>query len=185
MTDSGNQPGKPVRPATPARPGTAAKPGAVAKPAQPPPAGFWDRVQALRHQPVRATFYLAVAAAVLVLAGWAWANRASETWIVVAPTDMRMAVGGSQEISVALKYKPPFRGRGSARSVAASVQVISFPTAVDIAPTKVETTAAAPEVKLTVKGLHPGQEELVVAASNRPTDQRSWQLTSVMVVVTP
>jgi hypothetical protein len=65
------------------------------------------------------------------------------------------------------------------------VQVVSFPTSVDIAPTKVETTAEAPEVKLTVKGLRPGREELVVAASNRPTDQESWQLTSVMVVVTP
>lgn len=139
----------------------------------------------LRRTPVKASLYVAAAGAVLVLAGWAWSNRSAETWIVVAPTDMRMAVGASQEISVALKYKPPFRGRGSARSVAASVQVVSFPTAVDIAPTKVETTAAAPEVKLTVKGLHPGREELVVAASNRPTDQRSWQLTSVMVVVTP
>jgi hypothetical protein len=134
---------------------------------------------------VRATFYLVVVAVVLALLGWAWTNRSGETWIVVAPTDMQLKVGGSQEISVALKYKPPLRGRGSARSVATTVQVVSFPTAVDISPTKVETTAAAPEVKLTVKGLHPGREELVVAASNRPTDQRSWQLTSVMVVVTP
>jgi hypothetical protein len=98
---------------------------------------------------------------------------------------MQVKVGGSQEISVALKYKPRFRGRGSARSVAATVQVVSFPTAVDIAPTKVETSATAPEVKLKVKGLHPGREELVVAASNRPAEERSWQLTSVIVVVTP
>lgn len=182
MSDSGKQPGKPVRPVRPA--GGAGKPGGSAVGAPPPPPGLVDRLQELRRKPKLAAFYLVVAVAALALLGWAWANRGVETWIVVAPTDMQVAVGGSQEISVALKYKPRFRGRGSARSVASTVQVISFPTAVDIEPTKVETSAAAPEVKLKVTGLRPGREELVVAASNRPADQRSWQLTSVMVVVT-
>ncbi len=125
-----------------------------------------------------------VAGIVAVLGGLAWGNRAAETWITVAPAEMRIPVGASQSLSVAFKYKAPFRGRGSARSIAGTVQLISFPTAVDVAPTTVVTSGDAPETVLKVTGLREGREELVLAASNTPTDQRSWQTTSVIVVVT-
>lgn len=154
------------------------------KPEPPKPPGMADRFKALRKKPKTVAALVVVVGAVVVLGGLAWANRAAETWITVAPTEMGITVGASQQVSVALKYKPPFRGRGSARSIAGTIQLISFPTAVDVAPTTVVTSTNAPEAMLKVTGLRPGQEELVLAASNTPTDQRSWQTTSVIVVVT-
>jgi hypothetical protein len=139
-----------------------------------------DRLKALRRKPKT----LAALAVVVVLAGVAWANRGTETWITVAPAEMGVAVGASQQLTVALKYKPRFRTRGSARSIAGTIQLISFPSAVDVAPTSVVTSAQAPEAVLQVTGLREGREELILAASNRPADQRSWQTTSAVVVVT-
>jgi hypothetical protein len=127
---------------------------------------------------------IVAAAAIVVLGGYAWLTRGAEAWIEVAPLEMRLSVGASQGITVALKYKPPFRLRTSARSIAGTVQLISFPTAVDVTPTSIVTTGAEPETTLRVTGLKPGQEELVVAASNTPADMKSWQTTSVMVIVT-
>ncbi|MBI2535460.1 MAG: hypothetical protein HYW06_00465 [Gemmatimonadetes bacterium] len=153
---------------------------AFGKPAQPEPPGLADRLKALRHKPKT----LAALALVAVLGALAWATREPETWITVNPTEIRIAVGASQQLSVALTYKPRFRFRRSARSIAGTVQLISFPSAVDVAPTTMATSGSAPEATLKVTGLREGQEELILAASNTPTDQRSWQTTSVRVVVT-
>ncbi len=154
---------------------------AFGKPPKPEPPGLLDRVKALRHKPKT----LALLAVVVVLAGIAWMNRGTETWITVAPTEMSVSVGASQQLTVALKYKPRFLWRRSARSIAGTVQLISFPSAVDVAPTTVVTTEAAPEAVMKVTGLKAGVEELDLAASNRPADQRSWRTTSVRVVVAP
>jgi hypothetical protein len=153
---------------------------AFGKPPKPKPLTLADRFERLRHQPAK----LAGLAVLVVLAGYAWVNRGTEAWITAAPTEMRLAVGASQELTVAFKYKPRFLIRRFARSTAGTIQLISFPTAVDVAPTSVVTTGAAPEAKLKVTGLREGGEELNLAASNRPTDGRSWQTTSVRVVVT-
>lgn len=152
---------------------------AFGKPAKPEPPTLLERLQALRRSPKKLTL-LAVA---VVLAGFAWINRASETWITAAPVEMSVAVGASQELTVALKYKPPFLWRGTARSIAGTIQLISFPSAVDVAPTTVVTTEAQPEAVMKVTGLRAGVEELDLAASNRPADQRSWRTGSVRVVV--
>lgn len=129
---------------------------------------------------------LAVAGVVLVVVwAYAWITGGSEAWIVVTPpADMRLTVGESQQVTVALKYKPPLLPRVSARSIAGTIQLISFPQAVDVAPTTVVSTAASPEAVMKVTGLRPGTEELDFAASNRPADQRSWQTTEIRVVVT-
>ena len=153
---------------------------AFGKPAKPEPPALVDRLKALRQKPRT----LAALGVVVVLAGLAWANRGAEAWITVAPTQMQLAVGASQQVTVALKYKPRFRWRRSARSVAGTIQLISFPSAVDVAPTSVVTSAETPEAVLKVTGLREGREELILAASNRPADQRSWQTTSAVVVVT-
>ena len=153
---------------------------AYGKPPEPEPLGMGDRLKALRHRPKT----LAALAVVVVLGAWAWANRGTETWITVAPSDMSVAVGASQPLTVALKAKPRFRGKGSARSIAGTIQLISFPSAVDVAPTTLVTSGDAPEATLKVTGLREGQEELILAASNTPSDQRSWQTASAKVVVT-
>lgn len=157
---------------------------ATGKPEPPAPLGLLDRLKALRQKPKTLAALVVVAGAVVVVGGLAWANRGAESWITVAPEEMRISVGASQQLSVALTYKPRFRGRGSARSIAGTVQLISFPTAVEVAPTTVVTSVNTPEAMLKVTGLREGQEELILAASNTPTDQRSWQTTSVKVVVT-
>ncbi len=154
------------------------------KPEPPKPPGVADRFKALRRKPKTVVALVVVVAAVAVLGGLAWANRAAETWITVTPAEMQLPAGASQSLSVAFKYKPPFRGRGSARSIPGTIQLISFPEAVNVAPTTVVTSSNAPEAVLKVTGLREGQEELILAASNTPTDQRSWQTTSVKVVVT-
>jgi hypothetical protein len=118
-----------------------------------------------------------------VAASVAWANAASETWITAAPTQMELSVGTTQPLSVALKYKPHFLGRGSARSIAGTIQLISFPSAVKVAPTTIATSSSAPEATLQVTGLKPGTEELILAASNKPGDASTWQTMSVTVVV--
>jgi hypothetical protein len=142
-----------------------------------------DRLKALRHQPRRAALLGTVALVVLVLLGWAWANRGSETWVTVAPTGMHLTVGQSQQLTVSLMYKPHFRSRGGAHPIAGTIQLISFPEAVDVAPTTIATTRDIPQASLKVTGLHEGKEELVLAASNRPTEERTWQTTSLQVVV--
>ncbi len=125
-----------------------------------------------------------VAVVVLVVGGWLWANSSVERWVEVSQTDMRLAVGASQQLTVALKYKPRFRTRGGARSVAGTIQLISFPSSLDVTPTSVVTSAAAPEAVVKVTALKAGEEELVFAASNTPAEQRSWETTSTRVVVT-
>lgn len=158
---------------------------AAGKPAEPAPPGLADRIKALRNKPKTVAVSVVVAGIVVVMGGLAWGNRAAETWITVAPAEVQLSVGASQSLSVAFKYKPRFRGRGSARSIAGTIQLISFPAAVDVAPTTVVTTEAVPEAVLKVTGLRAGGEELILAASNTPTDQRSWQTISVRVRVTP
>ena len=153
---------------------------AFGKPPKPEPPTLVERVKGLRNKPKT----LALLAVVVVLLGFAWMNRATETWITVAPTEMSLAVAASQQLTVALKRKPPFLWRGAARSIAGTIQLISFPTAVDVAPTTVVTTEAAPEALMKVTGLRAGVEELDLAASNRPADQRSWRTGSVRVTVT-
>jgi hypothetical protein len=152
---------------------------AFGRPPKPEPPTLVERVKALRHRPRR----LALLALLVVLLGFAWVNRASETWITAAPLEMSLAVGASQELTVALKYKPPFLWRGTARSIAGTIQLISFPTAVDVAPTTVVSTDAQPEAVMKVTGLRAGMEELDLAASNRPADQRSWRTGSIRVTV--
>jgi hypothetical protein len=153
---------------------------AFGKPPKPKPPTLAERLNRLRHQPAK----LAGLAVLGVVAGYAWFNRGTEAWITVAPTQMQLAVGASQELTVALKYKPRFLLRRNARSIAGTIQLISFPAAVDVAPTSVVTTGDAPEAKLKVTALREGGEELILAASNRPSDERSWQTTSVRVRVT-
>lgn len=153
---------------------------AFGKQAKPEPPTLLERLQALRHQPKK----LALWAVVVILLGFAWINRASETWITAGPAEMNLKVGASQQITVALKYKAPFLWRGTAWSTAGTIQLISFPQAVDVAPTTVVTTKATPEANLKVTGLKAGTEELDFAASNRPSEQRSWRTGSVRVVVT-
>jgi hypothetical protein len=143
------------------------------------------RIATLRAHPRRAAMLAAALVAVLALLGWAWANRGAETWVAVTPTSMRMAAGQSQQLTVSLMYKPHFRGRGAAHPIAGTIQLISFPEAVDVAPTTIVTTRGTPQASLKVTALHQGREELVLAASNRPAEERSWQTTSLQVVVTP
>jgi hypothetical protein len=152
---------------------------AFGKPPKPRPPTLAQRLQRLRHQPSK----LAGLAVVVVLGGYAWMNRGTDSWITVAPAEMRLAVGASQELTVAFTYKPRFLMRFMARPAAGTIQLISFPSAVDVAPTTIVTTGDAPQAKLKVTGLREGGEELILAASNRPTDERSWQTTSVRVVV--
>ncbi len=154
------------------------------KPQPPAPGGLVERIKALRNQPKRAGLLGAAALVVLVLLGVAWANRAAATWVVVSPTDMHVTVGQSQQLTVSLMYKPHFRSRGSARPIAGTIQLISFPEAVDVAPTTVVTTSSAPQASFKVTAVRAGREELVLAGSNRPADERSWQTTAMQVVVT-
>lgn len=155
------------------------------KPGPPASDGVLERIKALRHQPKRAAMLAIAALVVLVLLGWAWANRGAETWITVAPTSMRVAVGQSQQLTVSLMYKPHFRGRGAAHPIAGTIQLISFPEAVDVTPTTIVTTRDTPQASFKVRALHQGREELVLAGSNRPSEARSWQTSSLQVVVTP
>jgi hypothetical protein len=160
--------------------------GAAPHKSEPPaPGSLVDRIKALRNEPRRAALLGAAALVVLVLLGWAWANRGAETWVAVTPTSMRMAVGQSQQLTVSLMYKPHFRGRGGAHPIAGTIQLISFPEAVDVTPTTIVTTRGTPQASFKVTGLRQGREELVLAASNRPKEERSWQTTSMQVVVTP
>jgi hypothetical protein len=140
--------------------------------------GLPERVRALRHRPKT----VAAAVVVLALGAYAWGNRKSETWVQVSPGEMNLAVGASQPLAVAIRYKPPLIGR--TRSIAGTIQLISFPVGVDVVPTSLVTSGDAPEAVLRVTGLRPGDEELIVAGSNRPSDERSWLTAAVQVVVT-
>jgi hypothetical protein len=154
------------------------------KPQPPAPGGLVEQIKALRNDPRRATLYGAGALVLLVLLGYAWTNRAAETWVTVAPTEMHLAVGQSQPLTVSFMHKPHFLWRGTAHPIAGTIQLISFPEAVDVAPTTIVTTRDTPQANLKVTGLHAGTEELILAGSNRPTESRSWQTTSMQVVVT-
>ena len=154
------------------------------KPAPPAPGWLAQRIKALRARPQRAALLGVALLLVLILLGIAWSNRAAETWITVAPGDMRLAVGQSQQLTVSLMYKPHFLFRSSAHPIAGTIQLISFPEAVDVAPTTIVTTQSTPQASLKVTGLRAGKEELVLAASNHPKQERSWQTTSMQVVVT-
>lgn len=145
--------------------------------------GLADRIKALRTQPGRAALLGAAALVVLVLLGIAWSNRAAETWVTVTPADMQVAVGQSQQLTVSLMYKPHFLFRRSAHPIAGTIQLISFPEAVDVAPTTIATTTSAPQASLKVTGLREGKEELVLAGSDRPKEERSWRTTAMQVVV--
>ena len=140
-------------------------------------------MKALRHRPKLLALVLAVSAAVAVLGGLAWANRAPETWVGVSPDALRLPVGASQQLSVSLQYKPRFRGRGGARPIAGTIQLISFPTAVEVNPKSLATSRETPLAALTVTGLRAGEEELIIAASNTPAQERSWRTVAVQVVV--
>jgi hypothetical protein len=153
------------------------------KPAPPAPGGVVEKIKALQQNPKRAALYGAATLAVVIVLGFAWANRAAENWVTVAPAEMRLAVGQSQQLTVALMHKPHFLWRGTAHPVAGTIQLISFPEAVDVAPTTIVTTGDAPQASLKVTALHQGQEELILAGSNRPKESRSWQTTSMKVVV--
>lgn len=153
---------------------------AFGKAAKPEPPGLADRLKALG----RSRKLLALLGVVAILAGMAWVNGGEETWITVAPAEMSVSVGSSQRLTVALKRKPAFLWRRAARSIAGTIQLISFPTAVDVTPTTVVTTEAAPEAVMKVSGLRAGTEELDFAASNRPADRRSWRTEAIQVVVT-
>jgi hypothetical protein len=147
---------------------------------KPEPPGLVDRLKALRNKPKT----LAGLLVLLVLLGWAWGNRESDGWVTVAPAEMRLAVGASQDIRVAYKFKWPFLWRGSARSAGATIQLISFPSGVEVAPTTTVTTGDAPEAVFKVTGLRESREELIFGGSNRPSDQRTWRTMSAVVVVT-
>ena len=153
---------------------------AYGKAAKPEPPTLLERLQALRHQPKK----LIRLGVLVVLAGFLWTNRASRTWIVAGPTEMRLTVGASQELRVALKYKPPFLCCGIAWSTPGTIQLISFPSAVEVTPTTVVTTGDQREAVLKVTGKRAGVEDLDLAASHRPTDQRSWRTGGVRVTVT-
>lgn len=140
---------------------------AFGKPPKPEPPTLVERVQAPRYKPKT----LALVAVLVVLLGFAWMNRASETWITATPLEISLAVGASQELTVALKYKPPFPWRGTARSIPDTIQLISFPSAVDLAPTTVATTEAQPQAVLKVTGLRAGTEELDFLAYSWPSPQ--------------
>lgn len=153
---------------------------AYGKAAKPEPPGLADRLKALgRSRKVRVLLVV-----VVILAGMAWVNGGEDTWITVAPApEMSVAVGSSQTVRVALKRKPPLLWRGAARSIPGTIQLISFPSAVDVVPTTVVTTQASPEAVMKVTGLKAGTEELDFAASNTPADRRSWRTEAIRVVV--
>jgi hypothetical protein len=124
-----------------------------------------------------------VTVVVVVLVGMAWSNRSSETWVEVSAQDMRLAVGASGQLSAAFQYKAPFLWHSAARPIAATIQLISFPEAVDVTPTTQVTSDGAPTAVLTVRGLKPGTEELVIAGSDTPRGAESWRTTSLKVFV--
>lgn len=142
-------------------------------------------VTALRANPKRAVVVLG--GGVLVVAGLSvlWRNRSVETWLEVQPVELQLSVGASQPVSVSLMRKPRFRGRGGAESSQGTFQLISFPRAVDVAPTTLVTTGASPRAELKVTGLRAGEEELIFAGSDTPTDEPSWRTLSMRVVVAP
>lgn len=139
-------------------------------------------VAALRAKPRRAVLGLVAVVAVFALGRLAWRYRSPETWIAVAP-EIQLQVGTPQQVSVALMYRPRFRGRGQGRPIAGKIQLLSFNERVGVAPTTVETTSDAPEAVFTVRGLRAGQEEMAFAASNMPTDPRSWRTASMQARV--
>lgn len=145
--------------------------------------GLVDRLKALRNKPKAAGAAVVAVGVAVVLVGSVWRNRSPEIWVELTPAEMRLAVGASETLSVALKSRPRFRSRSRARSIAGTLQLISFPAAVDVAPTFLVTSGDTPEAVLRVTGLRPGVEELIMAGSNTPAEERSWQMASMRVVV--
>ena len=142
-------------------------------------------IERLKKDPKRAVVLLGGGVVVLVGLGILWGNRSVETWLEVEPADMQLSAGASQPISVSLMRKPRFRGRGGAAPSRGTIQLISFPRAVDVAPTTLVTTDASPRAALKVTGLRAGEEELIFAGSSTPTVEPSWRTLSMRVVVVP
>ena len=144
-----------------------------------------QRIAALKANPKRAAVVMGGGLLVVVGLGILWQNRLVETWLEVEPVEMQLSAGGSQAVVVSLMRKPRFRFRGAAAPSRGTIQLISFPRAVDVTPTTLVTTAAAPTAALKVTGLQAGVEELIFAGSDTPTVERSWQTLSMRVVVVP
>lgn len=153
------------------------------------PGGAADRVRqyltSLKANPRRAVVEVGGGVLVLVVLGILWGNRSVETWLEVEPAEMRLTAGASQSVAVTLMRKPRFRSRGSAAPSQGTIQLISFPRAVDVAPTTLVTTDATPRAQLKVTGLRAGEEELIFAGSSTPSVEASWQTLSMRVVVSP
>lgn len=144
-----------------------------------------QQLTALRANPKRTALLAGGGLLVVLGLGMLWQNRSVETWLEVEPVELEVSPGASQSIAVSLMRKPRFLGRGSAAPSPGTIQLISFPRAVDVKPTTLVTTAASPRAELQVTGVRFGEEELVFAGSDRPTVERSWQTLSMRVVVVP
>ena len=136
----------------------------------------------IQRNPAGAAVAAGAGVLLLLLVRFAWVSGAPATWLEVSP-DMQLGVGASQPVKVALKYRPRFRRQADARAIAAKIQLLSFPEAVVVAPTTIETTAAAPEAVFTVRGLRGGTEELAFAGSEDPPDPASWRVNSMKAAV--
>jgi hypothetical protein len=128
---------------------------------------------------------LLVIGVVLVLAGAGWASRygSPETWLQISPVP-RLTMGVPQQVSVVLEYRPRFLVPSLARPIPGTIQLISFGERVEVKPTTLVTTQAAPTAAFTVTGKHPGVEELVFAGSESPKVASTWRTMSTKTVVT-
>lgn len=115
-------------------------------------------------------------------AGWAWAYGVPETWVEISRV-RPLTVGDPQQVSVALRYRPPFLVPSQARSIPGTIQLISFGQRVEVTPTTLVTTARAPSAVFTVTGKSAGLDELIFAGSDSPKDSRSWRTMSTKVSV--
>lgn len=143
---------------------------------------FLHRVAALRSKPKRVAAAIGLFVLTVALGQWAWRYHAPEIWVDVSPR-VRVAIDAPQRVSVTLKYRPRFLGSGQARSIAGTIQLLSFPQSVVVAPTTIVTSDSAPEAVFTVRGLRVGAETLDFAGSNTPTEASSWRTASTRAVV--
>jgi hypothetical protein len=118
----------------------------------------------------------------LVVIGWSSRYGFPETWIEISPVT-RMNLGEPQQLSVALKYRPPFLVASQARPIAGTIQLISFGERVEVAPTTLVTTGQSPTATFTVTGKKIGVEELIFAGSDSPKEASSWRTMSTKAVV--
>lgn len=154
-----------------------------------PPAGTVDRlkheVAVLKGNPRRAARVLGRGALLLVALGYLWRTRSVETWLEIEPTELQVSPGATQTLTVSLMRKPRFLVRASAGPSEGTIQLISFPRAVDVTPTTVVTTEGSPRAALQVRGVRFGEEELVFAGSHTPSVEASWQTLAMRVMVVP